>query len=286
MIARLPRAVRWATMLGIMLLSASAALGTQQPIEVRVSVAERQTAYRRMTYGARLRPRQTVNQRAPQSGLVDQITVQPGQVVARGDLLMSLRRNVPTDSFRPVPVQSFHDGVIASIAVYEGQEVRDGDTLLTIADTSSLTAELLVSDKDIDAIRVGAPVTAVDSQRDRTFSGRVTRSALIPDYATGLFSVEVSVNPGPGAFVGQFLRFSFRTDEISAILVAREHLEYRGGRYHLFVVENGRAVLRPVTLGAEYDSRVVIRDGLHEGERYVISAVRRLQDGASVTVRE
>lgn len=261
-------------------------LASQQPIEVRTRVAERQTAFREISYGARLRPRQTVSQRAPQAGIVERIEVQQGQIVSRGSLLLTLRRNVPTDSFRPVPVESFHNGVIAGISVYEGEEVREGDALVTIADTSSFIADLMISDKDIELIRVGAAVTAVDSQRDRGFSGRVTRTALIPDYATGLFPVEVTINPGPGAFVGQYLRFSFRTDQITAILVPREHLEYRSGRYHLFVVENDRAVLRPVTLGPEYDSRVVIREGLQEGERYVVAAVRRLQDGTPVTVRE
>ena len=261
-------------------------LASQQPVEVRTGVAQRQSAYREISYGARLRPRQTVTQRAPQSGVVERIAVQPGQSVGRGDLLLTLRRNVPTDSFRPVALESFHNGVVASIEVYEGQELRDGDTVITIADTTTFSAELMISDKDIEHIRVGAAVTAVDSRREQSFSGRVTRAALIPDYATGLFALEVTIDPGPGAFVGQFLRFTFRTDQTSAILVQREHLEYRGGRYFLFVIEQDRAVLRPVTLGAEYDSRVVIREGLLEGERYVVSAVRRLQDGVPVTVRE
>lgn len=287
MIARSSFAARHAAIMILLVLLFTPALGaSQQPIEVRTRTAERSAAYREISYGGRLRPRQTVTQRAPSPGIVDQIAVQQGQPVSRGNLLLSLRRNVPTDSFRPAPVESLHSGVVASIEVYQGQEVREGDPVVIIADTSSFSAELMISDKDIELIRVGAAVNAVDSQRQRSFSGRVTRTALIPDYATGLFPVEVAINPGPGAFVGQFLRFSFRTDSITGILIPREHLEYRGGRHHLFVVENNRAVMRQVVLGAEYDSRVVIREGLREGERYVTSAVRRLQDGAAVTVRE
>ncbi len=280
----LPVAARRAVAFLILLLAVgSAALASQQPIEVRTREAQQETAYREISYAARLRPRRTATQRSPMSGVIDSIAVQNGRQVSPGDLLLTVRRNVPTDSFRPTPVESFHRGVVATIDVYEGQEVREGDPVITIADTSSYHAELMISDKDIELIRTGQTVTAVDSARARSFTGRVTRTALIPDYNTGLFPVEVTVNPGPGAFVGQFLRFSFRTDTTTAILVPREHLEFRGGRYHLFVVEGDRAVLRPVVLGAEYDSRVVIREGLREGERYVTSAVRRLQDGVAVT---
>lgn len=282
-----PTAVRsTAVVLILLMCTGTAALASQQPIEVRTLEVRQETAYRELSYGARLRPRQTATQRSPMSGIIDSIVVHTGEAVSPGDLLMTVRRNVPTDSFRPTPVESFHRGVVAVIDAYEGQEVREGDVVITIADTSSYLAELMVSDKDIELIRTGQSVTAVDSARDRSFSGRVTRTALIPDYNTGLFPVEVTINPGPGAFVGQFLRFSFRTDTTTAILVPREHLEFRGGRYHLFVVEEDRALLRPVVLGAEYDSRVVIREGLREGERYVTSAVRRLQDGVSVTDRD
>ncbi len=260
------------------------ALASQQPVTVRAATAEREAIWREIVYAARLRPRSTVDQRAPATGIIDRIDVQAGQMVAPGQLLMTVRRNVPTDSFRPIPVESFHNGVVADVLVTPGQEVRDGDAIIRIADTSSLIAELMISDKDIDRIRTGAAVTAMDSARDLTLSGRVTRTALIPDFRTGLFPVEVTVNAGRGAFVGQFLRFSFRTDETTAVLVAREHLELRGGRYHLFVVNGETVTMRPVTLGPEYGTRVVITEGLNPGERYVISADRRLQDGMPVTI--
>jgi multidrug efflux pump subunit AcrA (membrane-fusion protein) len=55
-----------------------------------------------------------------------------------------------------------------------------------------------------------------------------------------------------------------------------------GGRMHIFVVEDGKASRRIVSLGKRELGRVEITDGLAEGEKVVARGVQSLRDGAPV----
>ena len=269
-----------------LLIAPAPADATQPPVEVRVREAKRETVVSTIEYAGRLRPRRTVTHRADIAGVVEGLEVGAGDVVAAERTLVVLRRRSGSSEFRPVTVRARIGGVVTEVLASEGDEVREGDDLLRIADTSSLVAEVFLSDKDVDAVSRGDHVIARDTQRGHEFSAVVTRAGLMPDYRTGLFPVEITVNPDRHSFIGQFLRFEFETGARSGVWVDREDLVLRRGAYHLFVLEDDRVALRRVELGEEHGDRVMIEDGLAEGERFVVWSRGRLQDGGRVTVDE
>ena len=55
---------------------------------------------------------------------------------------------------------------------------------------------------------------------------------------------------------------------------------------YVFIVKNGKAVKKPVTLGIQNTSMVEIVDGLSEGESVVVEGNYGLEDGATVSVLE
>jgi multidrug efflux pump subunit AcrA (membrane-fusion protein) len=55
---------------------------------------------------------------------------------------------------------------------------------------------------------------------------------------------------------------------------------------YVFVVENGKSVKKPVTLGIQNTSMVEVLDGLAEGEAVVVEGNFGLEDGAPVQVLE
>ncbi len=266
------------------LIAAKPLAATQPPVEVRVQQAVRESVHATIEYAGRLRPQRVVTHRAGITGIVDQVRVAPGDYVHADETLMTLHRRTASSDFRPVAVTARIEGTVTELLVSSGDELREGDEVAAIADTSAFVAQLFVSDKDVDAVVRGDRVTARDPQRGVEFTGRVSRAALVPDYRSGLFPVEVTVNPAQGGFIGQFLRFEFETGRSSGILVEREHLVMRRGAYHLFVVSDGVAELRRVELGDEFGEMVMIHNGLAEGERFVVWSRGRLQDGQRVTV--
>ncbi len=256
----------------------------QQPVRVQVRTAEVERVSDQLSYAGRIEPRGVFGRRAPNAGVVESVQLRVGQAVREGDTVLSIRRDQPGREFLPVPVQSRHTGVIADLQVVVGQEVREGDELYTVADTGAFIARLLISDKDIDALRVGLPVQARDPSSGASFPARIDRVGLIPDYRTGLFPVELSLRPASGLIVGRFLRFEFDVRPTDGVLVPYDALTRRGERSYVFVVENGEARLREVQTAGEYAGRVLVSSGLSAGEGFVVSSDRRLTDGRSVQV--
>lgn len=269
-----------------LLISPPVAGATQPPVDVRVREAERETVVSTIEYAGRLRPQRTVTHRADITGVLERLEVGAGDVVEPDQALATLRRRSGSSEFRPVAVRARIAGVITEVLASEGDELREGDELLRVADTSRLVAEVFLSDKDVDAVSRGDHVTARDTQRGHEFSAVVSRAGLMPDYRTGLFPVEIAVNPDPRSFIGQFLRFEFETGARSGVWVEREHLVLRRGAYHLFVLEGDEVALRRVTLGEEHGDKVMIEDGVSEGERFVVWSRGRLQDGRRVNLDE
>ena len=67
-----------------------------------------------------------------------------------------------------------------------------------------------------------------------------------------------------------------------ALIVPRAALHSLNGRDAVFVVQNGRAERRAVTVNAARDEEAVIVSGLTTGERVIIDTPKGLSDGAAV----
>jgi HlyD family secretion protein len=60
----------------------------------------------------------------------------------------------------------------------------------------------------------------------------------------------------------------------------------REGRWTVFRVEEGRAVLTPLTIGASNGLEAEVREGLQPGDLVVLHPSDRVHDGALVVARE
>jgi multidrug efflux system membrane fusion protein len=55
---------------------------------------------------------------------------------------------------------------------------------------------------------------------------------------------------------------------------------------YVYVAENGKATMRPVTTGLTEDSQIEVTSGLAAGEMVVTDGQDKLQNGAKVDVRQ
>jgi HlyD family secretion protein len=68
------------------------------------------------------------------------------------------------------------------------------------------------------------------------------------------------------------------------VLVSESAIVRAGGATSVWVIEGGRVVRRPVTLGAARGADLEVRDGLTGGERVVLRPPAGLKPGARVRV--
>ena len=201
---------------------------------------------------------------------------------ARARLRNALDRLAETRIRAPVA------GIVARRSVEVGQSVigtaQGGTPVMTLAVVEPLYAKVLVDEVDIARIHVGMPATVrADALPDRTFHGRVEAVAASPQVTNNVVQYEVTVrltDAAPGLLkLGLTVEAEFPLlDRRGVLVVPREAV--RGERFPLvLVVEGGRLVPRPVTVG-DTDGRVVeIRSGLREGEVVYLGEERPTSPG-------
>lgn len=236
--------------------------------------------------GGRLEPANTVSHPANASGVVQSIFVKVGQKVAAGDRLFSVDRNSLTGSFVPAVVAARIAGVVSSISVRVNRSVKDGDAGVVVIDTGAYYLSALLSDKDALAVREGTEVAAT-AAGGLALRGTIVSRSPEPDYDTGLFTLTVSFPYVPAAHLGQFATVDLPLGTVRGIFLQQNLLQRQYGRYQVWVVDDRNALeSRRVTIGAFYGDQVLIKEGLKEGERYLLKRTGSEKAGAVVQAAE
>ena len=220
-----------------------------------------------------------------------------------------------------VTIEAEMDGIVTRLNVEEGETAIMGTTnipgtvLLTIADLSTIEAEVEVDETEVVHIGLGdhAEVT-LDAFPDTAYAGEVTEignSPILSSSSTGQQGVDfkvvitvtdsiVNVRPGlsADAEITVAERDSALTIPIQSLTVRRrgdieslaDSTAKRGDEEEVegvFVVEDGRARFTPVEVGISSQQRFEVVSGLEE-DAVVVSgnfkAIRELRDGERVRV--
>jgi|SRR5215217_840612 len=164
-------------------------------------------------------------------------------------------------------------GTVVSRDAVPGRLVGAGQTLLEVADLSTLWALLEVPEADASQVRAGQPVTlSFESMPGQTRQATLTRVGASVDPATRTVRARVELpNPEGALKAGLFLRARVQVAaEHPALLVPREAIQRAEGRTLVFV-KKGAGLYEPVAveLGARTLELVEVVKGLSEGQEIV-----------------
>jgi len=184
------------------------------------------------------------------------------------------------------------DGVVTAVEVALGDYVQPGTRLITIGDTGQLEVTAGVSEADSGRLRPGQKVkvtTAVQPGREYTgILQSVSPGAVVAKTSERGSQVEVPVivkieGDTEGLRPGYTVDLSITTlDKDSALVVPYEAVVEKEGAKKVFVVENGTAKLRNVTIGVDSALATEIITGLSEGETVIVSPGEEVADGSRV----
>ena len=178
------------------------------------------------------------------------------------------------------------DGLIIQRAVKFGETVTAGQQLFRISDFDPLLCVIGVPERDLARLSVGQPaILRVEAFPGEQFQGRVLRISPVVDAATGTIRVTLEVNRqgrlSPGMFAGVRLVTDVRQD---ALIMPKRALSLESLADSVFVVEDGAAYRRNVTLGYEEDDRVEVTSGLDRGDRVIVVGQDGLTDATPVQI--
>lgn len=176
------------------------------------------------------------------------------------------------------------DGIVGSIAIADRAVVPANAPLMTVVDLSQLEVELEVPETYADDLGIGMRVEVrIGAQ---ALGGELV--AIAPEVLERVVLARVRLDAQPEG-LRQSQRVSARVliDEKPDVLMVDRgpFVETHGGRF-AYVMEDGEAVRRPITLGATAVGAVEILDGLAEGERVVIAGTDLFDDAERIQVNE
>ena len=187
------------------------------------------------------------------------------------------------------------DGVITHRYVDPGTLIQTGsasDTqslpLVRVSDNYRLRLDFPVSVDYVKDIAQGDPVEVrVESDNNKTFSGKVTRFTRDVDEATRTMMVEIEVpNPDLALVPGMYATVVLKVEKHANVLAVPIQAVSGGNNPTVLVVNQSHEIEeRPVKAGIETADQCEIVSGLQEGDLVVMGNRSRLQPGQKVETK-
>ena len=191
--------------------------------------------------------------------------------------------------FRDHNIYAPISGYVSARYVDRGAMSSVGQPIIRISSEKELKLITTVTEKDFPHIKKGMEVEIkVDSFPDKIFKGGVSIINPTLDPATRTGEIEVHIlNRERLLRSGMFAHVKLFLGKRKGVVIDRDALNRLPGTgsYYVYVVEDGRAVLKNVKIGTGQGNYVEITDGLTEGEQVVVKGQNRLKDGALVVVK-
>jgi macrolide-specific efflux system membrane fusion protein len=246
-------------------------------------------------------PRNRLEIKPPIAGRVDQVLVQEGQSVKKGQILAWMSSSDRAalldaarakgaaevkkweDVYKPTPIVAPLNGFIIQRAIEPGQSVTSGDAILVMADYLIVKAQ--VDETDIGNIKLGQVVNIVlDAYPEESIQGKVEHIAFESKVVSNVTIYEVDILPGkvPAFFrAGMSATVNFVLQEKNnVLLLPLSAVKKIGDRSYVFVQQKDGKKPEPIQIktGLENTLNLQIEDGLSEGDEVFIPNVEMLED--------
>ena len=181
------------------------------------------------------------------------------------------------------------DGVVSERLVKVGNTIKPNDVLFKVTDLKPLIVYVHVPERELARLKPGQPASLlVDAVPRQTFIGHVARLSPVVDPETATFKVTIEVDdPGEQLKPGMFARVGIVYERREqALQIPRTAIVDDEGQTSVFVIENGKAQQRRITVGLSSDGLVEITDGLKGQEQVVVVGQSGLKSGNPVRIVE
>ncbi|MCU0232936.1 MAG: efflux RND transporter periplasmic adaptor subunit [Thermoanaerobaculales bacterium] len=178
-------------------------------------------------------------------------------------------------------------GVVTARLVEVGDLASPRGPLLELASGQGLLLRVPVSELDVVRLQTGdAARVSIDALPELEVVGRIERIYPAADAASRQVTVELKVEDVPaGVRYGFLARAHLVLERLPDALLVPEAVLQRGaeGEPFVWVVVEGAARMRAVTVGHRLEGEAVVTSGLADGELVVSEGIARLKEGAPVT---
>ena len=180
-------------------------------------------------------------------------------------------------------------GQATAVQAQVGELAGPGTPLLAIVNSQLLKVEFNLTERLINCVLPGDEVQVrFFTLPGQEFSAVITTVSPAPDPRTGVFPVEAVLDNAdgllkPGLFADVELVVA---DSIGNPVIPKEAVLKEGSEDYVYIVRQGRAQRRPVSLGLANGEEVEVLAGLLETDFLVVKGQHYLKDEDRVSIQE
>ncbi len=173
-------------------------------------------------------------------------------------------------------------GYISAKNVSVGQFASPGVEMFSVSDTSSLEAQIQVTESIVPYLSLGGEAgISIDASGIKDLKGEITVINPVKNAQTGMYTVRVSVpNSDDKLKVGMFADVVLMTDRSAknvAAVPAKAVLQEDEG-YFVYVANGTEAEKREIVPGVSDGEYTEVKSGLDEGEKVVVDGKEYLSE--------
>lgn len=180
------------------------------------------------------------------------------------------------------------NGVVTSKLNEEGGFAAPGIPLLQITDISSLRFTVNVPENDLVKFKNNQDFKiSADVYPDISLSGKVTMTGSKANMGNS-FPVQFQVNNTKDLAIksGMFGKVYFsKNNQVQGFLIPTSAIISNEAKAQVYVVKNGKAVLKSIETSRNVGNKTILTSGLNETDIIVVNGFINLFDGANVTVK-
>lgn len=174
---------------------------------------------------------------------------------------------------------------------------NDNTGLVTITQTKPISVVFTIPENQLIAVRQAHSAANTNKQAlgveawDRSeqnllATGKLTTLDNQIDTATGTLRLKAEFdNADDGLFPNQFINARLHLQTLDgAVTIPADAVQYGSKGTYVYVIDDGKATMRQIKLGALEADRIAVLEGLKEGEQVVLEGIDRLWEGKDVKV--
>ncbi|MFZ5529206.1 MAG: efflux RND transporter periplasmic adaptor subunit [Pseudomonadota bacterium] len=173
-------------------------------------------------------------------------------------------------------------------------DTGNGQALTTITQTRPINVSFNLPDAQVADVRAshsaGKPLVVEVWDRGearKLATGRLDTLDNQIDTPTGTLKLKARFdNADDGLFPNQFVNVRLQVRQLAqAVTIVADAVQHGSKGDYVYVIQDGKARVRPVTLGPVSGDRVAVSKGLSAGEKIVLEGLDRLNDGKPVILQ-
>lgn len=179
-------------------------------------------------------------------------------------------------------------GIVTAKLTEEGAFAAPGIPLLQITDISQLKFIVNVPEQELSQFETNQKYAlTADAYPQTVLSGKVTMTGSKANMGNS-FPVQFSVNNTSDLKIksGMFGKVELKNDsEGEHIIIPASAIVGTNIQPQIYMVKNGKAKLQDITISSRFQNKVLVSNGLTEGDVIITNGFINLFDGANVTFK-